>query len=155
MPIINFDLFTVNRVLEVNKELKFRFEILETYEAGIELLGYEVKSIKAKKFSIEKAYVRAKGGELWIVNMYVKAEGPWTKSETRPRKLLLKKREIVRLSTKAKEKGLTILPAEVFVNSRGLIKIKIALAKAKKVYERREQIKKRELERAMSRVRKL
>lgn len=127
---------------------------METYEAGIQLLGYEVKSIKSRKFSIEKAYVRAKGGELWILNMYVKAEGPWVKPEIRPRKLLLKKREIVRLATKAKEKGLTILPAEVFVNDRGLIKIKIALVKAKKIYERREQIKKRELERVMSRVRK-
>ncbi|MCS6893912.1 MAG: SsrA-binding protein [Deltaproteobacteria bacterium] len=137
----------MNRVLEVNKDLKYRFEIIEKYEAGIELLGYEVKAMKNNKFSIDKAYGRFQKGELFLINMYIKAEGPWRKSETRPRKLLLHKYEIIRIATKVKEKGLTILPYEVYVNSRGLIKVTIALVKGKKIFERREQIKQRDMER--------
>ncbi|MCS6961665.1 MAG: SsrA-binding protein [Deltaproteobacteria bacterium] len=142
----------MNRVLEVNKDLKHRFEIIECYDAGIQLLGYEVKSIKRRHFSLDKAYVKSLNGELWLVNMHIKSFGPWTKSENRPRKLLLNKNEITRLITRSKEKGLTIIPYQIYINDRGLIKVQIALVKAKKIFERRQEIKKRETERELQRI---
>ncbi len=141
----------MNRVLEVNRDLKHRFDILETYEAGLQLLGYEVKAIKEKKFNMSKAFVRHLKGELWLVNFIVNATGPWIKSNKRAIKLLLKKNEIVRIFSKSREKGLTVLPYELYVNSRGLIKVRIALVKHKKKYERKEEIKRRDIERELLR----
>jgi len=138
-------------VLAFNKDLKHRFTEIESIEAGIELLGYEVKAIKAKQVDIEASYVRFKQGEAFIHNMFVKSAGPWSLSQTRPRKLLLHKKEIVSLQSKAKQKGLTVLPAELYLNERGLIKVRLSLVKAKKAFEKRQQLKERDLQKQISR----
>lgn len=142
------------RNIVINRKAKFDYEILETVEAGIVLEGSEVKSIKEGRVSIQDAYVESKGGELFIVNMHV---SPYSKSShfshspDRDRKLLLHKHEIKRFIGKIKERGLTLIPLRVY-EKRGLIKLELALVKGKKKYEKREEIKKRLIEREIRRA---
>ncbi len=142
------------RTIAVNKRAKLDFEILERYEAGIQLLGPEVKSIKRGKVSIKEAYCKFKDGELWITNMYVGKYQPNNKManfrEDRDRKLLLHSYQLKRLIGKSKEKGLTIIPLRIYSRD-GLIKVEIALAKPRKKYDKREEIKRRDMERQLQR----
>ena len=142
------------KTIALNKRAKLDYEILERYEAGIVLLGPEVKSIKQGKVSIKEAYCKFVDGELYMTNMHVGQYQPNNKfarfDEDRDRKLLLHSYEIKRLIGKSKEKGLTIIPLRLFLRG-GKVKLEIALAKAKKKYDKREEIKRREVEREMQR----
>ena len=141
-----------------NKKAFFEFEIQDKVEAGIELRGTEVKSIREGKASIKEAYCFFHKGELYIKNMNVteyEKGNIYNHEPTRQRKLLLKKRELQKLNEKVKEKGLTIVPLRLYFNSRGVAKLEIGVAKGKKVYDKRDSIKekdtKRDIERQLKR----
>ncbi len=143
-------------VLARNKKAFHDYFIEEKYESGIELIGTEVKSIKAGKVSIKESFVRIIKNEIFIMNMNVT---PYefgninNKSETRVRKLLLNKKEIEKLQSKIKEQGYTIVPISIYTKNR-LVKVEIALAKGKKNYDKRETLKKKDQEREIQKVQK-
>ncbi len=144
-------------VVAQNKKVYHNFEIIETYDAGIVLKGSEVKSIREGKIDIKDAYCLIKKNEVWLVNAKI---APYEKSShvklpiDRDRKLLLHRREINRIIGKMSQKGFLLKPTKVYFNERGFAKIEIALCKYKKLYDRREEIKKRELEKELIRIRK-
>lgn len=143
-------------VLARNKKAFHDYFIEEKYESGIELIGTEVKSIKAGKVSIKESFVRIIKNEIFVMNMNVT---PYefgninNKSETRVRKLLLNKKEIEKLQSKIKEQGYTIVPISIYTKNR-LVKVEIALAKGKKNYDKRETLKKKDQEREIQKVQK-
>lgn len=137
-----------------NKEAKAEYDIIETYEAGIVLEGSEVKALRNKQtVSFKDSFVRIEDGEAWLYNLYI---APYRFTTLKPpdplrkRKLLLHKREILRLMGKVKEKGYTIIPLRVYFK-RGRAKVEIALAKGKKAHDRREELRQRDLERQLRR----
>ncbi|MCL2540156.1 MAG: SsrA-binding protein SmpB [Firmicutes bacterium] len=135
------------KVAATNKRARFEYFIEDTYEAGIVLEGSEVKSIRAGQISINDAFVNFRQGEAFINNMYIKHyanAANFKPNETRPRKLLLHKGEITKLSSVVKEKGKTVIPLKVYLN-KNLVKAEIALAKGKHLYDKREAIKKRDI----------
>jgi len=142
----------------VNKKAKFEYQFLQTFEAGISLLGTEVKSVKAGNVSMSDAYCLFKNGELFVKSLYI-AEyemGNINNHETRrDRKLLLKKPELRKLERRVQEKGLVIVPYKMYMSERGLIKLEIVLAQGKKSYDKRHTIKDRESKRDLDRIKKL
>lgn len=145
-----------NKVSIRNKKAGFEYFLLQEFTAGIQLTGTEIKSIRDGKASIVDAYCNFKGSELFVINMHI-AEytyGTYNNHETkRERKLLLNKRELEKLQTKVKEKGLTIIPTLLFINEKGLAKLNIALAKGKHHYDKRESLKDKDYQREMDRNR--
>jgi SsrA-binding protein len=147
-----------NETVCTNRKAGFRFEILEKIECGITLLGSEVKSLRDRNASIDEAYVRIDGEELWLIGAHI---APYTFANTRnheplrKRKLLVHKHEIRKLRPKVEQKGLTLVPMRIFFNTRGLAKVTIALARGKTLGDKRRTIKarddKREMDRAMRR----
>ncbi len=138
-------------VVCTNRKAYHDYFILETFEAGLSLLGAEVKSIRQKEVSLDGAYVRAENGQAEILNMYVKPYKFNSLTEpdpVRPRALLLSKREIRKLHAGADIKGQTLVPLEIYFK-RGWAKVKIALAKGKHLYDKRESLKKKDLNREM------
>ncbi|MFZ2072694.1 MAG: SsrA-binding protein SmpB [Minisyncoccia bacterium] len=137
-----------------NRKAYFNYEILEKYEAGIELLGTEVKSVRAGKMSLEGAFVIVRGGEAFLINAnippYQPNNSPKDYEPLRNKKLLLTKKELTELAGSEKNKSLTIVPISVYNKGRK-IKVEIALVKGKKKYDKRETIKKRETEREVRR----
>jgi SsrA-binding protein len=134
----------------LNKKASFEYNLLETYEAGMQLLGTEIKSIRAGKANLSDAYCTFINGELYIRNMHISdyVHSSFYHHELkRERKLLLHKKELKRLNGKVKEKGLTIIPVKIFISETGYAKLEIALAKGKKVYDKRDTIKERDMER--------
>lgn len=143
-------------VLARNKKAFHDYFIEDKYEAGIELVGTEVKSIKAGKVSIKESFVRIIKDEVFIMNMHVtpyEFGNIHNLPETRVRKLLLNKREIVKIASKIKEQGYTIMPLSIYTKQR-LVKIEIGLAKGKKLYDKRESLKRKDQERDMKKVQK-
>lgn len=138
-----------------NRKARFDYEILEKYEAGIELLGTEVKSIRGGRMSLEGAFVIVRGGEVYLINAnippYQAKNAPKDYDPLRNRKVLLTKKEITELAGNEKNKSLTIVPISVY-NKNRKIKIEIAIVKGKKKYDKRESIKKRETERDIRRT---
>lgn len=140
--------------LSENRRARFDYDIIDTYEAGIELKGFEVKSVTSGRGNLTGAYAIVRGGEVWLLNMeippYQPANMPSDYDSTRTRRLLLKKEEIKVLIGKIKERGLTLIPLKLYSKNRR-IKIALGLGKAKKKYDKRETIKKRETEREIRR----
>lgn len=136
------------KILSSNKKAYYDYEVLDKYEAGISLLGWEVKSIKKTNFNITNGYIVPRDNELLMVGMRVGLlQGSFEQDknkETRDRKLLLKKSEIFTIMHKVKTKGLTVVPLEVYLNDRGLIKVAIAIVKGKKKYQKKDKIKERD-----------
>lgn len=140
-----------------NKKAFFEYEILETFVAGIQLAGTEIKSIRSGKASLVDSYCQFSLGELYVKNLHISEYdfGNINNHEARrDRKLLLQKRELGKLAKKIKESGLTIIPLKLFINNRGLAKIEIALAKGKKVYDKRDSLKEKDSKRDMDRAMK-
>ena len=137
-----------------NRKARFNYEILEKYEVGIELLGSEVKSVRAGQMSLEGAFVIVRGGEVFLINAnippYQPKNAPKDYDPLRNRKLLLTKKEIVELAGSEKNKSLTIVPISVYNKGRK-IKLEIALSKGKKKFDKRETIKKRDTDREIRR----
>ncbi len=143
------------KIICTNKKAQQLYEIEEIYEAGIQLLGCEVKSLRLGRANLSDSFARIVNGEAYLYNFHI---SPYPHSReaqkldpTRTRKLLLKKSEIKRLMGKTQERGYTLIPLKVYFNERGLAKIELGLAKGKKLYDRREKIKKKELEREIQR----
>lgn len=138
------------KVVATNKNAHHNYEILETMEAGLALTGSEVKSIREGRISLKESYADFQGNELFLIDCNISpylAANVFNHEPTRPRKLLLHRRELKRLAGKVQERGLTLIPTRVYLNDRGLVKIELALARGKKTYEKRETIKKRDVER--------
>lgn len=139
------------RVLLNNKKAYHEYEILDKYEAGIKLTGCELKSILISNASIAESFVDIKNGEAWLkqchIDKYKMSRGFEEHDETRPRKLLLHKQEIKKLKKKVTEKGLTIVVLDVHYSGSKRVKVNIALARGKKLHDKREAIKKKDLER--------
>ena len=135
-------------VLAENKKVYWNYEILERFEAGISLLGQEVKSIKTGRINIAGSYVALKEDEVYLIGANIPPYQPKNASPDynpeRPRKLLLKKEEIKYLLGKIKQKNLTLVPLKLYTKKRNIIKIEIAIARGKKKHDKREAIKKRE-----------
>ena len=133
----------------VNRKAKYNYRIFDTVEAGIVLTGTEIKSLRLGKANIRDSYVRVKNGEMYIINMHISAYengNIFNHDETRERKLLLHKKEILKFRDKIKLEGYTIVPLKVYL-VKGRAKVLIGLAKGKKNYDKREDIKKRDIER--------
>ncbi len=142
------------KIFAKNKRVFFDYEILEKYEAGIELFGFEVKSIKRGNISLRGAFVAIKNGQVYLINAtippYQIKNTPKNYDPTRTRKLLLKKQEIKSLVGKISQKGLTLAPLNVY--NRGCkIKLEIGLAKSKKKFQKKEKIKERDIKKEMER----
>jgi SsrA-binding protein len=136
-----------------NRRARHEYHILESMEAGIALTGTEIKSIRQGGISLNEAYARVRDGELWLLGMHVPPykQGSFSNVDpSRPRKLLLHKEQIARLAGRAAEKGLTLVPLRLYF-TRGKAKIEIGLAKGKKIWDKREAIAKRDVERELAR----
>ncbi len=141
-----------------NKKARFEYELLDTYIAGLVLSGTEIKSIRLGKASITESFCEFNdAGELFVINMQVDEYSHASHFNHRPkaeRKLLLNKQELRKLQKEVKTSGNTIVPLNLFINDRGLAKIKIALARGKKLYDKRETIKDRDNKRNLDRIKK-
>ena len=142
----------------LNKKARFSYDLLDTYTAGIVLTGTEIKSIRASKASIAESFCEFNdSGELFVINMTVQEYDHGNHFNHRPkaeRKLLLNKKELRKLEKEVKNTGLTIIPTKLFINEKGFAKLKIALAKGKKLFDKRETIKDRENKRNLDRIKK-
>jgi len=138
-----------------NRKARFRYEIIETLECGLELQGAEVKSLRERLASIEEAYARIDGDELWLVGAHI-APYPHAPAEKqdpiRKRKLLAHRREIQKLRPKLDQKGLTLVPMRIYFNDRGMAKVSVGLARGKTMGDKRESLRAREHSREMQRA---
>jgi SsrA-binding protein len=142
------------KVIARNRKIRHDYEVLETYEAGLVLRGSEIKSIRAGQISIKQAYVRIDDGhEAWLVDAHIAPYDPASRDNhdpTRPRKLLLRRKQIADLWDSVRQKGLTVVPVEVYLRD-GRAKVEIALARGKRQYDKRQAIAKRDMEREVER----
>jgi SsrA-binding protein len=142
------------KIIARNRKAKFEFELLETFEAGLELKGSEIKSIRAGQVSLSEAYVRTNGKQAWLVGANIAAydqASVFNHDPERDRRLLLHKREIKALWDAVRLKGTTIIPTVLYIRD-GLAKVEIALAKGKRQYDKRQAIKKRDMARDIDRA---
>ena len=142
------------KIVATNKKAYHNYYIGETFEAGIALLGSEVKSIRDGRVSLVDAYVRPERGELWLYNVHIaryEASSYMSHEPTRPRKLLMHRKQILELGGQIAEKGVTLVPLSVYLKN-GKAKVEIALAKGKKLYDKREDIARRESARELDRA---
>lgn len=142
----------------INRKAKHEYHFVSTFEAGIVLTGPEVKSIRQGHVSLNDAYCMFDNDELFIRNMYIKTYEYATfliEDERRPRKLLLKKAELRKLLRRVKEKGFTIVPYRIYFSDRNLVKVEIALAQGKKMYDKRESLKAKDSKRELARMNKI
>ena len=140
-----------------NKSARFEYEWIEEFSAGIQLTGTEIKSIRAAKVNLGDAFCYFRKDELFVKNLHIAVYDKGTiynHEPLRERKLLLTKKELRRLQAKTKEKGLTIIPTKLFINDSGWAKLNIALARGKKLHDKRDSIKNRENKREMDRAMK-
>ena len=143
-----------SRVQVNNKRASFDYEFLETYQAGIVLVGTEIKSIRAGRASMSDAFCFFEGGQLYVrgINIALYTWGSWGQhAPLRDRKLLLQKRELRHLQQKVKEKGLTIVAVRLYIADNGYAKLQISLARGKKAYDKRQSIKEKDLRRELER----
>ena len=141
-------------VLVTNKKAYFDFEILETFEAGVSLKGTEVKSLRNGGGSLKESYITVKKHELWLINSHIAPYSFGNKlnhKKNRERKLLMHKNEILKIKRNISEKSLTIVPISMYLK-KGIIKLKIGIAKGKKKYDKREKIKEREEKRKIEQI---
>lgn len=138
-----------------NKKASFEFEFIDTYVTGVMLSGTEIKSIRESKVSLTEAFCIFMDGELYIRQMHIapySMAASYNHVAVRDRKLLLKKKELVKLETKSAEKGLAIIPVRIFINDRGLAKLEIALARGKKTHDKRQDLKEKDAKRELQRM---
>jgi SsrA-binding protein len=141
------------KVVATNRKAGHEYFLLDRYEAGIALQGSEIKSIRAGQISLAEAYVRVDGQEAWLEDAHIapyEQAGRWNHEPRRPRRLLLHHREIRELWDEVRQKGVTIVPVRVYLKD-GRAKVEIAIAKGKKLYDKRQAIAKRDAEREMER----
>ena len=146
---------TVNKIVAENRKARFNYEILDTYEAGIMLTGTEVKSLRDGKANIAESYASDEGNEIWLINShlpeYLQANR-FNHEPRRRRKLLLTAREIGRLRVGINREGMTLVPLKIYFNEKGRAKLELALAKGKKLHDKREVSKDRDWKRDQARL---
>lgn len=149
-------LISTNETVADNRRARFDYHLGDSFEAGIALVGTEVKSLRHGQCSLNEAYVGPKKGELWLFNanipVYQQASAATQHDPKRPRKLLLKKREVDKILGAVTREGYTAIPTRLFFNGRGLAKLNIALARGKKTHDKRESEKKRDWGREKARL---
>ena len=151
---IKLEFMNGRKIVARNRKAKFEYDLLETYEAGLELKGTEIKSIRAGQVSLSEAYVRTNGRQAWLVGAHI---APYDQASAfnhepeRDRRLLLHKREIKALWDAVRLKGMTIIPTMLYLRD-GLAKLEIAVAKGKRQYDKRQAIKKRDMARDVDRA---
>jgi len=141
------------KTVATNRKARHEYYVQETEEAGVELKGSEIKSIRDGRVSLNDAYIRPEKGELWLVGAHIaryQAASYLSHQPTRPRRLLLHRKQINNLSSKVAEKGLTLIPLRLYLKDH-LAKVEVALAKGKKLYDKRQSINKREADRDIQR----
>lgn len=148
---------TVNKIVAENRKARFNYEIIDTYEAGLVLTGTEVKSLREGKANIAESYASDEGEEIWLINShlpeYLQANR-FNHEPRRRRKLLLSKREINRLRVSINREGMTLVPLKIYFNEKGRAKLELALAKGKKLHDKRETEKERDWNRQKQRIMK-
>ncbi len=145
------------KIIALNRKAEHNYFIYDRYEAGIVLSGTEVKSLREGKVSLTDGYAAVEDGEVFLYNVHISpyAQGSiFNKDPKRKRKLLLKKFEIKRLYGKTKERGFTLIPLKIYFNKKGIAKVELGLCKGKKLYDKREELRRRELKREEARLRK-
>jgi SsrA-binding protein len=143
------------KIVAANRKARFNYEVGEALEAGIALSGTEVKSLRESRANIAESYVSPEHGELWLVNANIpeyRQASHFNHEPRRPRKLLLHKRQIARLTGAVQREGMTIVPLNLYFNERGVAKLEIALARGKKLHDKRETEKKRDWQREKGRL---
>ena len=143
------------KVVSDNRRARYDYELLQTFEAGIELKGSEVKSLRTGHTNLAESYATMKGGELWLINSNIpeyREANRFNHEPKRPRKLLLHKSEINKLASGVLKEHLTIVPLKMFFNPRGRVKVDIALARGKKLHDKRDTIKERSWDRERARL---
>ena len=138
-----------------NRKARFQYEILDSVECGLQLMGSEVKSLRDGKLSLDEAYIRVSGGELWLIGAdigHYSNAGMWNHDPRRPRKLLAHRTEVEKFAGRAHERGLTLVPLRVYFNARGIAKCVMGLVKGKKLHDKRQSIKERETKRGLQRA---
>jgi SsrA-binding protein len=143
------------KLVAENRKARFNYAIDEKFEAGIALVGSEVKSLRTGKANIAESYATEEGGELYLINAHIAEYAGATRdghAPTRPRKLLLHAREIARLIGAIQRQGMTLVPLKLYFNARGIAKIELGLAKGKKLHDKRDTEKKRDWDRQKGRL---
>jgi SsrA-binding protein len=143
------------KVVAANRKARYDYFIDETYEAGIALTGTEIKSVRAGRVNLRDSYVQVKNGELWLIDTHIapyKQAGRSSHEPKRPRKLLMHRREIHRLQGRVQERGYTIVPLRLYLKNNKWAKVEIALARGKKLYDKRQAIRERDAQREMERA---
>jgi SsrA-binding protein len=145
------------KIVADNRQARFLYEILETYEAGVELLGTEVKSIRAGKANLRDGYGLLRQGQIWLLNAHISPHNStsayFNHEPTRTRRLLMHKAEIRKLTGKVEQQGLTLVPLKMYLK-RGRVKLTLALVRGKKLHDKREDLKKRDDKRDIDRAMK-
>lgn len=143
------------RTIASNRKARFQYEVIDTLEAGIALLGSEVKSLRQGKASLSDSYAVIRRGEVTLHHLHISPYDPASRENhdpLRPRKLLLHRREITRLGGQVAERGLTLVPLRLYFDERGRAKVELALVRGKRTYDKREAIKSREADREAQRA---
>ena len=138
------------KLINTNKKASFEYFIIEKYEAGIELIGTEVKAIREKTCQIAESYIQVKNNEMFILNMNIPEYtfgNVFNHEPTRVRKLLMHKKEILKMSLKVKKDGMTIIPLKIYFNDANKVKLEIALAKGKHTVDKRASLKEKDMKR--------
>ncbi|WP_309084043.1 SsrA-binding protein SmpB [Chelativorans sp.] len=138
-----------------NRKARFAYEVLDTLEAGLVLTGTEVKSLREGQANIQESYASVEGGELWLINSYVPEYlqgNRFNHEPRRRRKLLVSKKELARLAQGVDREGMTMVPLKLYFNERGMAKLQLALARGKKLHDKRETVKQRDWAREQARL---
>lgn len=137
------------KIIATNRKAQRDYEILDRAEAGIELKGSEVKSLRQTKVALSDSFARVENGEVFLYNMYIApyAQASFLNVESkRPRKLLLHKREILRINDRVKQRGYTLIPLKLYFNERGLTKVELGICRGRKLYDHRQVLKQKQAE---------
>ncbi|MCY0095802.1 SsrA-binding protein SmpB [Hoeflea ulvae] len=143
------------KIVAENRKARFNYEIVETFETGLVLTGTEVKSLREGKANIADSYANEEGGEMWLINSYVPEylqANQFNHEPRRRRKILVKAREIGRLAQAVQRDGMTLVPLKIYFNDKGIAKLQLALAKGKKLHDKRQTQKERDWNRDKSRL---
>ncbi|QPC87266.1 SsrA-binding protein SmpB [Mesorhizobium sp. NBSH29] len=144
-----------NKTVAENRKARFSYEVLDTYETGLVLTGTEVKSLRAGQANIQESYASLEGGEIWLINSYLPEYLQGNRHNHEPRrrrKLLLNKREMAKLGQAVDREGMTMVPLKIYFNDRGRAKLLLAIARGKKLHDKRETEKKRDWAREKGRL---
>ncbi|HPM82997.1 MAG TPA: SsrA-binding protein SmpB [Candidatus Anammoximicrobium sp.] len=143
------------RIISENRKARHKFEVLDTLECGLALVGSEVKSLRAGRISLDEAYGRVREGEVWLIGCDI-PEYPqatiWNHDPKRPRKMLLHSREVRKFAGQAHDKGLTLVPLKLYFNERGVAKVLLGLCRGKQLHDKREAMKKADVQRDLARM---